>query len=162
MVSSDQFARSVLDVAAWIAAGACLDGDEPEASDEPVEVFAAQELARRWRKLRSRLKGIEDLDEEARHRVRIEVKKLRYAIEFFSSLFAAQARKKRVKTCLDAVEGLQGTLGDLNDLAVARGMAGPQPPSAVRDREAAAPALLAKLAEQARQFRAVEPFWVAG
>lgn len=50
---------------------------------------------------------------EERHAVRIEAKKLRYAAEFFGSLYAAGAAAAYIA----ALRDLQDTLGVLNDAA---------------------------------------------
>ena len=48
------------------------------------------------------------------HRLRIECKKLRYLLEFFSSLFPSQ----EIRLIVDQLKGLQDNLGDFNDLSV--------------------------------------------
>jgi hypothetical protein len=58
----------------------------------------------------------EHLDFEHRHKVRIEIKKLRYATEFFSSLYP----KRKVAPYLAAMKTLQDDLGASNDVDVAR------------------------------------------
>ncbi|MDO5653227.1 MAG: CHAD domain-containing protein, partial [Brachymonas sp.] len=66
---------------------------------------AVAKLARRW----------EQLDEEQRHTLRKQVKKLRYAAEFFSTLYGADA----VKKYLASQQAMQKVLGAMNDAAVA-------------------------------------------
>ncbi len=56
------------------------------------------------------------LDEAQRHALRRRAKRLRYALEFCSTLFDA----KKVRRYLKRLSALQGVLGELNDLAVAR------------------------------------------
>jgi triphosphatase len=58
------------------------------------------------------------MDARRRHRLRIQAKKLRYAVEFFASLFVSKRAAKRRKQLLPALERLQDGLGDLNDIAV--------------------------------------------
>jgi triphosphatase len=58
------------------------------------------------------------LDARSRHKLRIQAKKLRYAAEFFVSLFAQKRTVKRRKQFLDALGRLLDGLGDLNDIAV--------------------------------------------
>lgn len=58
----------------------------------------------------------EHLDPEQRHKVRIQLKKLRYATEFFSSLYP----KRKVTPYLAAMKTLQDDLGTSNDVDVAR------------------------------------------
>jgi triphosphatase len=60
------------------------------------------------------------MDAEQRHRLRIQIKKLRYAVEFLESLFSDNA----VKPYLAALRQLQDSLGAMNDLAVARTLTG--------------------------------------
>jgi CHAD domain-containing protein len=57
---------------------------------------------------------LEEFDDEKLHALRIECKKLRYLMEFFSSLFA----RKKMKTLIGQLKKLQNRLGDLNDLRV--------------------------------------------
>jgi inorganic triphosphatase YgiF len=82
--------------------------------DRPVGEFAAAILDRRDRKLRKRGAGVPEATPEARHEVRIAGKKLRYAAEFFASLYP----KKRVSRYAKALTGIQDILGALNDAAV--------------------------------------------
>lgn len=56
------------------------------------------------------------LDAEQRHQLRIEIKKLRYATEFFASLFP----RRRLNPFLVTLKTLQDRLGVENDAAVAR------------------------------------------
>ena len=49
-----------------------------------------------------------------RHKLRIKVKKLRYAIDFFASLFGHHKRHKLER----ALKRLQSALGHLNDIRV--------------------------------------------
>src|SRR3546814_11189111 len=55
----------------------------------------------------------------ARHEVRKDAKKLRYASEFFTSLFDRKRERRRHKKFVAALEGVQDKLGALNDLATA-------------------------------------------
>jgi triphosphatase len=75
-------------------------------------------LTRRWRKVRKKGKALAQLDARSRHKLRIQAKKLRYAAEFFSSLFTSKRGGKRRGQFLAALERLQDGLGDLNDIAV--------------------------------------------
>ena len=73
---------------------------------------------RRWRRVRKKGKALAEFDERSRHKLRIQAKKLRYAVEFFASLFGRKRALKRRKQFLDALGCLQDGLGDLNDIAV--------------------------------------------
>jgi CHAD domain-containing protein len=69
-------------------------------------------------KLLKRARRIDWHDAPKRHAVRIAVKRLRYACDFFSGCFAHQA----VLPFLARLATLQDTLGELNDVAVARAL----------------------------------------
>lgn len=83
------------------------------AFDEPVGKLAKWVLRKRHRRLRRHGGALLDMTAQARHGVRIEAKKLRYAAEFFGSLYAVE----KVAAYVDALRDLQDTLGVLNDAA---------------------------------------------
>ena len=56
----------------------------------PIERFAADIFARRTRTITKKAKKIRELDSQQRHKLRIAVKKLRYASDFFGHLFASR------------------------------------------------------------------------
>lgn len=120
-VDSAGFRELALDVAAWLAAGQWTTPTDDLVRDQgdlPVEDFAADQLTRRWRKVRKKGGAFAQLDARSRHRFRIQTKKLRYATEFFSGLYRSKQAVKRRKQWLAALERLQDGLGDLNDIAV--------------------------------------------
>jgi triphosphatase len=84
--------------------------------DEPVAGFAARSLDRLDRKVRKRGRHFRSLSPEARHALRIALKHMRYATEFFGRLFhpapAAELYARRAAA-------LQDLLGELNDAAIA-------------------------------------------
>ena len=84
----------------------------------PVTELAGQSLGKRWKKVRKRAHGLEMLDTEQRHELRKELKKLRYAVEFFSPLYAG----KRVNPFLKRLKKLQTVFGNLNDAVTVRAM----------------------------------------
>jgi CHAD domain-containing protein len=59
---------------------------------------------------------IENSEDEMLHVLRIHCKKLRYLMEFFSSLFP----RKKMNTLIEQLKKLQDNLGDFNDLRVQR------------------------------------------
>lgn len=101
---------------AWRAAPD--DMGRREVLEGPVTAFAAEVLSRRWAATAELGARLETLDLEHRHALRIELKKLRYAGEFFASLFP----EKRVKAYLKRLSALQDVFGHLNDAAVAQGI----------------------------------------
>jgi triphosphatase len=109
------FARDDLPAFALNAAPAATgEGEAAPRLDSPVGTFAAFLIDRRHRRIRKRGRHVPEAPPEERHRVRIAAKKLRYAAEFFASLYPA----KRVTRYVDALEDLQDILGALNDAAV--------------------------------------------
>src|SRR6516164_5906694 len=120
-VKSSRFGALTLDTAAWLQAGLWTNPRDDlvrDRGDLPIAVFAVEQLTRPWRKVRKKGKALAQLDEPSRHKLRIQAKKLRYAVEFFASLFARKRALKRRKQFLDTLGRLQDGLGDLNDIAV--------------------------------------------
>lgn len=109
-----RFRRAMLELVAWVHGGRWR---RRRKAGLPLRDFAARRLDRLWRKVLAAGHELAALDEEARHRLRIEIKKLRYAVEFFAILFDPTGRAcKRIKTGL---EGMQESLGHLNDIVTA-------------------------------------------
>jgi CHAD domain-containing protein len=73
-------------------------------------------LSRRHQRLRESASAVGSGDRRALHAMRIEVKKLRYAVEFLGSLHEGAARRRFEKR----LGRLQTILGQFNDAAVAR------------------------------------------
>ncbi len=89
---------------------------ELQALAEPAVLFAARALERAFRRLRKRARGFETLSPPARHEMRIALKRLRYAVEFFGGLFKPGSA---VAAFASAASDLQDVLGAANDAAVA-------------------------------------------
>lgn len=110
----------MLDLSEWIAVGGwTLRPDEGGLRAQPAADFARLALDRLYRKVRKRGRDLGGLDDEARHELRKDAKKLRYAVEFFSSLLDGGRRNGRYRRFVGALALLQDRLGDLNDVAVA-------------------------------------------
>ena len=146
----------MLDLVAWVELGAWRDG---EAATAPILPFALDRLERRWRKIKKAGPRLETLDEEPRHRLRIEIKKLRYALEFLAGLFDPDSHK----AFLRAMANVQEELGALNDFATARGLLSEIPgiaperiPEPGRDAERKH---LRKAQKAFANVRAVGPYW---
>lgn len=108
----------MLNVAHWVVQGRWMDGEGGDAhGGQPAQVFAAMALARFRRRIKRRGKGFAELDDETRHEVRKDAKKLRYASEFFASLFSRKREQRRHERFVSALEAMQDRLGALNDLA---------------------------------------------
>lgn len=110
----------MLDLAEWLAVGAWRTAPADAAAvAQPAKAFARETLDRLRRRLKKRGKGLARVDDETRHEVRIDAKKLRYAAEFFAPLFPSDKRRRRAKRFIGAMQELQAHLGDLNDIATA-------------------------------------------
>ncbi len=117
-IADPAYTRFLLQLGRWIeAAGWRADATPKGAAwlDRPVLAFADRLLAKRHRKALKLGRRFESLTPPERHRVRIALKKLRYATEFFHALY----RKRRAHAYLAALKELQDTLGHLNDVTVA-------------------------------------------
>src|SRR5215207_5970201 len=165
-VASGRLGRIVLDTLAWIEAGPWLRKDGKAEREAPVERFAADELRSRAKRIRKRGRHLPELAPDERHRVRIAVKKLRYAAEFFAPLYEGKSRAKRARTFRDALGELQDRLGDLNDIAVAATMAetagdGAAPAARLlaAEQEAHFDEHLAAAAKAYKAFGESEKFW---
>jgi CHAD domain-containing protein len=77
---------------------------------------ARRSLERTHRKLGKRARRIDWGDAARRHAVRIAVKRLRYGCDFFAACYPQQA----TRPFLARLAKLQDTLGELNDISVAR------------------------------------------
>lgn len=117
-VDSNRYACLVIELTRWFDQAQWREGMDDErrnALNKPVSEFAADALHTRHRKLMKRGRHLPDLDPKTRHRARIAAKKLRYAMEFFSSLY----EKKTLQSYTSTLTQLQDDLGWRNDLAVA-------------------------------------------
>jgi len=115
-VTSPRFTRFVL-----AATGAALT-TPPQPGESPVgpgaedaHRYAARLLDRRARKLERAARRLAKGGVDERHAIRIAAKKLRYATEFFATLFPA----RRARAYRKALAALQDELGAFNDAAVA-------------------------------------------
>jgi inorganic triphosphatase YgiF len=93
-----------------------------EAARTKVDSFAEDVLHHRLRKIRKDGKHLRTLSAQDRHKLRIRIKKIRYALEFFESLHKGRERKRLTRLSRH-LKGLQGMLGSLNDFAAHRKMA---------------------------------------
>jgi CHAD domain-containing protein len=87
----------------------------PVGASERLDEFARKVLDRRHAKVLQRGHKLKSLGEKRLHRLRIAIKKLRYAAAFLQPAFASA----RGKPYIQATVRLQGALGTLNDRAVA-------------------------------------------
>nr|WP_255626524.1 CYTH and CHAD domain-containing protein [Phyllobacterium sp. KW56] len=84
---------------------------------EPLTKFASNVLTHIERKVLKRGRHFRHLRPEARHKLRLTLKKLRYATEFFLPLFANRASTGKY---LKQLSRLQDVLGEANDIRTSR------------------------------------------
>jgi CHAD domain-containing protein len=97
-----------------------LNKDVPRASSlpnatRPIGELAGERIRRSHRRVLKKGRAIKNGSPPAKlHRLRIECKKLRYLLEFFSSLYP----EREVRRLVRALKKLQDNLGDYNDYVV--------------------------------------------
>ncbi|RJG05981.1 CHAD domain-containing protein [Noviherbaspirillum cavernae] len=118
---SPRYTRLMLTLSHWLLGAGWRDGidaSKHKELDAPVQAFAGNMLKHDHRRLRKRGRKLRGADAAKRHRMRIAAKKLRYATEFFQSLYPP----RRVKRYVKSLARMQDELGRLNDAAVAQGL----------------------------------------
>ncbi|HEY4076144.1 MAG TPA: CHAD domain-containing protein [Rhizomicrobium sp.] len=118
-VRSERYRQLVLETVLWINGGKWTRTNVPLITGRrkmAATRFAAQELGRRNRKVLKQLDKLYDISPLKRHKLRIAIKKLRYATGYFESLFREE--KKVIAKFSEALKDLQSGLGQLNDIRV--------------------------------------------
>jgi inorganic triphosphatase YgiF len=156
-----RFRALMIDAAAWVETG---DWQAGHGAGEAIKPFARKALKRHLKTLGKRGRAARDGDDTARHHLRIEAKKLRYAAEALAGLYG----EKRAHRYLRHLKDLQAVLGALNDLVTVEPLiAGLElsPEAAFAGGElvglkmAAKPKLLAAAKTALDRLEAAEPFW---
>lgn len=110
-VDSPRLRSLLLDLVQWLAVGEW----QKKTAGRSISKFASRRLDNRWNTVRQRASNLAELDDNGLHRLRIAVKKLRYAVDFLGPLYGKRARK--IESRLGKI---QDCLGLLNDEAVGR------------------------------------------
>ena len=105
----------MLDLLEWTTIGEWRTRRAAKIVDQRLDRFAAGALHKHRRRVTQHGRHWGRLDDKARHRLRIEAKKLRYAADFFGPLFPGSKALRRQKAFGHALRALQTSLGDLND-----------------------------------------------
>lgn len=148
-LDSRAFRLFVFDLLAWSQVGQWRDRKKSRA---PLLPFSVKRLDRLWRKIEKRSDNLLGLSEEDRHKLRIDTKKMRYALEFLSELFG-KANEDRARFAKGA-EVVQDRLGKMNDLATHRKLL------AKSDQSMKAQARHLRAAKlQLRKLSEIGPFW---
>jgi len=116
-LSAERYTRFQLMLGAWIERKAwqANGGGSIARLDEPTASFAARTLSERHRKVLKRGRDFRHLTAEARHKLRLAVKKLRYEADFF---LTALGHRRIGKHYLRRLGELQDQLGRYNDMVV--------------------------------------------
>ena len=96
--------------------GYALGGGRPDWAFEPVVDFAIRSLNRLHRGLLRRGIGFKSQSPRERHALRVAVKRMRYAAEFFGNLFHPHSAAERY---IEKARALQDLLGQRNDETIA-------------------------------------------
>ena len=116
-IRSDRFRNAILDIVEWVEVGPWTKSEETRARDEEIGPFAREQLRRLRKKIKRKGAHLRDLTVEQRHKLRIQAKRLRYALEFFAETFRGEKQEVRRAEMLQHLKDLQEALGSLNDLA---------------------------------------------
>jgi len=123
--TSTRFGVLIHDVSDWVDHGAWTTAAEPKLTAlraRSIGRLAPDLLDGSRAKLIKHGRGLEKLDAESRHKLRIRGKRLRYATGFFGSLYAA-TEPRALKRFGKASRHLTSALGDQTDIHAAMSMA---------------------------------------
>jgi len=112
-LQSDDYKRSIQQLEDQFKQSSLLKNGPT--ANEPAFLLSCKLIYTRYKKVCKIARGITaDTPDEIVHRLRIQCKKLRYLMEFFSPLFPASRLKKLIKS----LKKLQDNLGRFNDFSV--------------------------------------------
>jgi inorganic triphosphatase YgiF len=118
-VHSQRYCKLLIETFAWIEIGEWVTATDEvtrQRRDWPIEHFAADQLSWRRKKIMKKGKNLDELDPVRYHQLRIQVKKARYATEFFANLFQDKKSARRSTRLLGTLKRLQNSLGGVNDV----------------------------------------------
>jgi triphosphatase len=113
-VHSQRFYIFLIDLVRWIEDGDWLKFESRQ-GDGPVARFARRTIARRRKSLLKKADDLSKLPSDARHRVRIAGKKLRYMTEFLQPLAKSKKQQREHRRFVKQLENMQTSLGTLHD-----------------------------------------------
>ena len=156
-MDSDRVRSLLFDLIAWSRVGEWRGHAN---AMRPLEPYASGRIDRLWHKI-SHSRHLPAMDDHERHRLRILIKKLRYALEFVEALFVHRAEQQ--KQFGKAVEELQEALGKLNDTVVARTLVTVNTwPIEPNEPTAAELASVVEAEDALGQLRQLGPYWREG
>ena len=116
-IRSPRYTTLVLNFGRWLDEAPWRSTTNPvrrEILGAPVKAYADTLLQRHHRRLVKQGRRLAAATPEKRHKIRLAVKRMRYAAEFFASLYNA----KKSRAMIGDLSSLQTDFGNLNDLAV--------------------------------------------
>jgi CHAD domain-containing protein len=172
-IATARYRLFIFNILEWIEDGKWLKRSHSQ-RNRKIRPFAADLFERRTSKTRRKAKRAGKVDAHARHKLRIAIKKLRYALYFFETLYSRDGSAKALSRYKKHLKDLQDNLGVLNDIAVhqklaaklAAGSGGPKPELvsfaagmiAGCERSEVRP-ILAEVTKTAHRLRQAEKFW---
>ena len=118
ILGSARVGSLMLDLAQLTTSGSLL-GAAADKRVQSVGAFASDALDRFHHKVKTDGRDLAEAGDQARHEVRKDTKTLRYASEFFATLFNRKRDRRRYKHFISALQDVQDKLGLLNDMAAA-------------------------------------------
>ena len=115
MIRSADYARLLTDALYWVGTQPWV-ATQQNPLDVPAVKTAEAVLARHHKRVLKLGQGLKTMPTDQRHQLRIAIKKVRYAAEFFAVLYP----KNQTAAYLRRLRALQNGLGHLNDLATAQ------------------------------------------
>ncbi len=153
-LKSARFLQLMVELADWSAGGTWRSRRRAGVRLQP---FVGRRVDRLWSKI-ARSDKIRNLSDRQRHRLRIEAKKLRYALRFFTALH--RRRPVRKKRFTKQIEALQDSLGRLHDEVIAETIASADSWLAAPNRSPKSRRRLIHDADRAiRRLRRAGPYW---
>lgn len=151
-IHSQRYSRFVLQLALFLSERSWR---AKSSAGDPVTAFAVRALDKRQASVEKLGSRMSELDEEERHELRKRLKKLRYTLSFFQSLFG----RKKAKPYLKDLARLQDAFGALNDLATARTILGELAKGDAALQPAVAHVAEFHLARAKREWESVRSLW---
>lgn len=114
-LNSRRYTDVMLTLGSWIEERGWRQNTEQKQLDAPLIGTAEHLIGKRYRKVLKLGKSFATLTTDQRHDVRLALKKVRYAAEFFVGLYP----EMKTRPFISAMRRLQNTLGASNDVATA-------------------------------------------
>jgi inorganic triphosphatase YgiF len=173
-IATARYRLLIFNILEWIEDGKWLKRSLSQ-GNRKIRPFVADLFERRTKKARRKAKRAGEIDAHARHRLRIAIKKLRYALYFFETLYSHDGSAKALSRYKNHLKDLQDNLGALNDITVhqklaarlSTGSGGPKPELvsfaagmiAGCERSEIRP-ILAEVTKTAHSLRRAKRFWI--